>query len=156
MFQFTESFKRIEDVTQINLWIMKSEALDVNRMIRIVCSPVKMQFYLTACIWPTSLPVSSWAWQGCDPGICCITAQYSHMVHHCTALYTHLQSLTHSHREDFFSVKHNHFEPTHCTRGVPGVVKQNNLCGCMLNICWKSAFPCKIQRCQRTCFIMNL
>ena len=58
------------------------------------------------------------------------------------ALYTHLHcSLTHSHREDFFSVKHNHFEPTHSTRGVPSYVKQNNLCGCMLDICRKSAFP---------------
>ena len=126
---------------------MKSEALDLNRIIKTVSSPVKMQFYLTACIWPTSLPVS-WAWQGCDPGICCITVQYSHMVHHQGTVHTPaLQSLTHSHREDFFSVKHNHFEPTHCTRGVPSFVKQNNLCGWMLNICWKSAFPgYKIQR----------
>ena len=31
-FQFTKSFKRIKDVTQlINLWIMKSEVLDWNR-----------------------------------------------------------------------------------------------------------------------------
>ena len=109
---------------------MKSEALDLDDQDCVF----SCEDAVLSCIWPTSLPVS-WAWQGCDPGICCITAPYSHMVHHQGTVHTPaLQSLTHSHREDFFSVKHNHFEPTHCTRGVPSFVKQNNLCGCMLNM----------------------